>query len=356
MNKCYYAFLVAVAANSVVCGEDRVTTVTVPDSEETVIAKADTTGKIHVLYHAGHQPMYVSTRDEGRTFSDPLPLVDSSAEHEGLEYHIWDLAVDTGGIVHVALGNNAWKLKRPKHEWGLFYTRLLPGAHSFEDLRNVNGKPSEGFSLAVGRNGKVTACWMADKLFANVSNNHGQTFAAAVEIDSDLDPCNCCTTSSVYAADGRLAVLYREETNNERDMYLALWDQETQEVSRTRVSTTPWKVDACPMSYYQIAQTRSGFTAVWPTKGRVHFARLNTSGRPVSPVEITTPGTTDTRTSMAAINADDGALVVWKKQGHLSWQFYDNAGQPTDLQGTGPSPGKGSAGVLSAKGQFILFL
>ena len=32
-------------------------------------------------------------------------------------------------------------------------------------------------------------------------------------------------SSVAYGADGRLALLYREETNDERDMHLVLWDQ-----------------------------------------------------------------------------------------------------------------------------------
>ena len=80
-------------------------------------------------------------------------------------------------------------------------------------------------SLAADDKGNVTACWLSDKLYANVSRDNGETFGPNVEIDPRFNPCNCCTTSAAYGEDGRLAVLYREETNNERDMYLVLWDQ-----------------------------------------------------------------------------------------------------------------------------------
>ena len=172
----------------------------------------------------------------------------------------------TDGAVHVALGNNAWKLKLPHEQWGYFYTRMLPGEKSFSPLRNINHKPSEGFSLAMNDKGLVTAVWMADKLYANVSEDGGKTFAATVEIDPVLNPCNCCTTSSTYGADGRLAILYREETNDERDMYLALWDQANHQVTKTRISTTPWKIDSCPMTYYSVVPSGEGYLAAWPTK------------------------------------------------------------------------------------------
>lgn len=146
---------------TIASAEERVTTVAVPGSTETVIAKSDSKGTIHVLYHDGLHPRYVSTMDSGQTFSTPRALVNREMEKHGLEYHVWDMAVESQGRVHVALGNNAWQLKLPQDEWGLFYTRLDPHTATFEKLRNINQKPSEGFSLAANDKGQVTACWMA---------------------------------------------------------------------------------------------------------------------------------------------------------------------------------------------------
>ena len=86
------------------------------------------------------------------------------------------MAVGKGGRVHVAMGTNAWKLKLPQEEWGFFYASLDPGASAFSPVRNINKKPSEGFSLAADDKGNVTACWLSDKLYANVSHDNGETF------------------------------------------------------------------------------------------------------------------------------------------------------------------------------------
>ncbi len=133
-----------------------------------------------------------------------------------------------------------------------FYARLDVGAGAFSPLRNINRKPSEGFSLVADNNGKVTACWLSGKLYANVSHDSGETFEPIIEIKRQFDPCNCCTTSACYGEDGKLAVLYREETNNERDMYLVLWDQDRGEMTRKSLDRTPWKFDACPMTCYTV--------------------------------------------------------------------------------------------------------
>ncbi len=353
----FLAFLALVISHHAIqAAAVSVTTVSVPMGGQAMAARTDAMGTIHLVFDSPDGPHYVSSGDNGQTFSEPIALVDSASKKPGLEFITWDMAVTANGAVHVVLGNNAWKLKLPRDEWGVFYTRRLPAMPSFAPLRNINRKPSEGFSLAVAEEGTVTAVWMADKLFANVSHDEGETFAAAVEVDPVLNPCNCCTTSSVYGADGRLAILYREETNNERDMYLALWDQKKNAVTKTRVSTTPWKVDACPMTYYTVTRDGDGYLAAWPTKGQIYFARLDGNGSAVSPKEIKTPGMNGMRTGIQVMGLAGGwSLVAWKKDSQLGWQLYDDQGQPSGPSGSAMSAGSGVAGVLAQNGSVVLF-
>ena len=352
----FAALTTALSGEGLQAADVKITTVPIPLDGQAMAARTDSTGTIHLVFDTSEGPHYVSSSDNGQTFGKPIGLVDPASQKPGLEFITWDIAVTDEGAVHVLLGNNAWKLKLPKEEWGCFYTRRLPEETAFTPLRNVNRKPSEGFSLAVGAHGMVTAVWMADKLFANVSLDGGDTFAPAVEISPELNPCNCCTTSSVYGADGRLAILYREETDNDRDMYLALWDQNTNEVLKTRVSTTPWKIDACPMTYYSVARNGNGFLAAWPTKGQIYFAPLDFNGVPMNPREIKTPGLSGMRTGIFALAMPDGgSLVAWKKDDQLGWQLYDDLGRPSGPPDSAESAGAGAAGVLAKNGEVILF-
>jgi hypothetical protein len=233
-------FFVSLSAKA----QEHVTTIPCPEGgQQPAAARTDADGTIHLVYGTGDGPRYAKSTDNGKKFSAAIPIVDRESRQPGLEFDIWDLAIGKGSQVHVALGTNAWKLKLPEEEWGFYCATLQPGAKEFLPVRNINRKPSEGFSLAADNRGRVTACWLCDKLFANVSRDNGKTFAPFAEINKSYDPCNCCTTSSVFGADGKLAILYREETNNERDMFLVLWDQEKNESSRTRLSTTLWKTD-----------------------------------------------------------------------------------------------------------------
>ena len=339
-------------------GEDinRVTVLPVPDRGKPLVAKADAAGTIHLLYNSEDGPRYAKSADKGKTFSPAISVVDEGSRKPGLEFHGWDMAVGKEGRIHVAMGTNGWQLGLPESEWAFHYASLEPGAKAFAPVRNINNKPSEGFSLAADDKGNVTACWLSGKLYANVSNDDGKTFAPAVEIDPTYDPCDCCTTSAEYAADGKLAVLYREETKDERDMYMVLWDQTQGKVSRTRVSTTLWKIKACPMSYYTLSRTQSGLVAVWPTEQQIYFARLDHRGTLLPPVEIGTPGKAGHRTGMLALSAPDGStLVAWTKDHQLGWQFYDAKGQASESAGSATSSGDGVAGVVTKDDHFILF-
>lgn len=346
--------LIIVISAGYVAAAGKVTTVPVPAGGKAMAAKVDAKGTIHVVFDTQGGPHYVSSSDNGKKWSNPIGLVDRESRKPGLEFITWDMAIGADGSVHVALGNNAWKLKLPKDEWGYFYARLLPGAKTFEPLKNINHRPSEGFSIAVSDTGTVAAVWMAGTLFANISNDGGASFGPTIEIDSLANPCNCCTTSATFAADGRVAILYREETNNDRDIYLAHWDVASGKVTKTRVSATPWKIESCPMTYYTVTRSGDGYVAAWPTKNEVFFTRIKADGTPGK--EIKTPGSAGMRSGVIAVPGPDGkTLVAWKKENELGWQVYDELGRPVGSPGSVQSAGSGAAVVVNKSGDFVLF-
>ena len=336
---------------------NQVTVVRVPSGGQTLVARLSGDGTIHLLLDSSEGPLYLNSQDGGLTFSKSIAVVHAAAQKPGLKFRGSDLAVGRDGRVFVAMSNNAWKLKLPQEEWGLYFASLAPGARAFSPLRNLNHKPSEGFALAADERGTVTATLLCDKLFVMVSRDDGEIFSASAELNPSWDPCNCCTTSAAYGADGRLAILYREETNNERDMFVVLWDQRGEaKPLRNRISVTPWKIAACPMTYFTINRADLGYVAAWPTKGQVYFARLDKNGRVLPPGEIRTPGTSGMRNSLLALSAPDGgSLIAWKSQDVLGWQLYDAKGQVKGDPGSVESFGSGATGVVSRDGKYLLF-
>ena len=150
-------------------------------------------------------------------------------------------------------------------------------------------------------------------------------------------------------------MLYREETNNERDMHVVVLAKDGSQ-SRTRISSTLWKVNGCPMTYFALSTTKEGYIAAWPTKGEIYFARLDRTGKVLPPGEIKTAGRSGMRSGVMALSASDGTtLIAWRHQEELGWQIYDLEGRPQGPPGSIKSLGKGAAGVVEENGRFILF-
>jgi len=327
----------------------------VPNGGEAAEAQRTPDGALHLLYDSGDIPYYVKSVDGGRSFSTPIPVVNADARKRGLIFSGAALAVSPAGAVYVAMMTNNWQVKLPSVPEGFVYATLSPRAKAFSAVRSLNDKPSEGFSLATDADGAVAATWLSGKLFANFSQDGGRTFTSYAELNPSYDPCDCCTTRAVYGKGGTLAVLYREETNNERGMYVVLLSKDGRQ-SRTRISSTPWRINGCPMTYYSISATDDGYVAAWPTKGEIYFTRLDRSGRTLPPGEVKTPGRSSMRSGILALGAHDGTtLVAWNHAQELGWQLYDGTGHPSGATGSTRTNGKGAAGVVDNYGNFILF-
>jgi hypothetical protein len=352
-----FAVVIGTIAAAEIGEGKRVFVIQTPNGGEPAEARIGSDGTIHLIYNSPSEriPYYVKSTNHGETFSSPIAVVDKSSRKPGLTFSAAAMAVGQRGAVYVAMMTDNWKLKLPGVPEGMVLAELSPGAHEFAPVRSLNGKPSEGFSLAADENSNVAATWLAGKLYANFSHDGGRTFTANAEINSAWNPCDCCTTRAAYNQHGDLAILYREETNDERDIYVAILKKDGRQV-RNRVSSTLWKINACPMTYYSLAATRDGYVAAWPTRGEIYFARLDSDGKVKSPGEIKTPGRTGMRTGVVALGAPDGtSLVAWKHQDLLHWQLYDSAGRPEEAPESVSSAGKGAAGVLDQNGKFILF-
>lgn len=340
-----------------------VVVVATPEDGHPTRALLDADGRIHLLFATPSGPRYsrssvVTNSDSVPEFAASIPVVAVDPARPDLEYSDGDMALGRDGRVLVTMMTNAWKLKLPQEDWGYHLAERAPGAASFAPVRNVNHRPSEGFSIAADGDGRVVAVWLADRLLGNVSGDDGQTFGPTVEIDRSFNPCNCCTTVTVPCGDGRFAVLYREETGNERDMHIAFWNPATRESSRQRISTTPWRISTCPMTYYDLRPAPGGFVAAWPNGDdyTVHFARLDGDGQLLPPGEVETPGRSWHRHGVAAVPAPDrSTLVVWNKDGRIGWQRYDPQAQPVGATGSAATSGKGVAAVALPDNLFVVF-
>lgn len=338
--------------------EPQVQVTPVPGLTQLVKARRTTDGVIHVVADGPGGPRYGRSLDDGVTFGPAQPVVVAADLPAGLEFSAEDLAVGPDGRVHVVLSSNGWKLKRPQEEWGFYYAQLAPGDAVFTRLQNLNGRPSEGFSLTAGPNGLVVASFLSGRLFTQISTNGGTTFGPSTELNPTWNPCDCCTTALATGPDGKVALLYREETDNFRDPHVAVWEAGRPVAPRrTRLGQARWHLAGCPMTYFSLEATSSGYVAAWPTEGRVSFARLDAGGAMTPTGEVMTPGKTGMRQRVLALASPTGdILIAWTEAGSLRWQAYDSAGQARGATGQVPATGKHAVGVALPDGQFRLFL
>src|SRR5262245_35004387 len=90
-----------------ICSAGDVSVIAAPGGGTPVMARCDAAGTIHLLCDAKGKPYYVRSVDGGKTFGQPLAVVDQKAQKPGLEFIVWDMAVAKDGTVHAALGTNA---------------------------------------------------------------------------------------------------------------------------------------------------------------------------------------------------------------------------------------------------------
>jgi hypothetical protein len=350
-----WALIASAASASTVGTTQSVSVEHVPQGGEPIAAQLGPDGTIHLLYNFGDIPYYAKSSDGGAHFTTSLPVVNDEARKQGLKFDAWSVAVGKAGAVYVAMSTNNWHVKLSNVPTGFVYATLSPEANAFTAVRSLNEKPSEGFSIAADGQGRVAATWLSNKLYANFSTDDGHTFTPNAELNASYDPCNCCTTRSVYSANGDLAILYREKSNDDRDMYLVIQDK-SGHLTRSRISSTPWHMNACPMTYYALTSTKDGYLAAWPTKGDIYFARIDRKGTVLSPGEVKTPGRSGMRTGLVALSGAEGStLIAWKREGELNWQLYNAQGVAQGAVQSVPSSGKGAAGVTDQNGKFILF-
>ena len=120
---------------------DRVKTLRVPDGGEAVEPKFTPDGTIHLLYDLNDAPYYVRSKDDGATFSSPIPVVGKEFRKPGLAYTGTAMAVGKGGRVYVAMTTNNWKARLQDVPDGLLYSTLAVGAKAFTPLRSLNQRP-----------------------------------------------------------------------------------------------------------------------------------------------------------------------------------------------------------------------
>jgi hypothetical protein len=343
-------FVALLVANQVDIAAKSIRLVHTPNGGEVPDTEVDANGAIHVAFVKGEDAYYAKSDDGGKSFSKPLRINSvPGTVHPANMFRGPDLALGQNGRVHVIWYVNAYQRKRPHDEWGVFYSHLDPGQPAFAQELNLNHKPSDNYSLAADDRGHVAVVWMAGKLFLTESLDSGASFRTR-DI-SIADPCECCASRASFSNDGRLMIAYREKAENVRDMHLITRLGTDGDFQSQRLSSTSWRINACPMTGTFLSNQAAQTVAAWETMGSVYYARFGAGNKTPKEIKVASRG----KWPVALLSADGAVLVSWKTGSTLSWQKFDPNDNLDGAVESAPSPrAHRHAGVVSQDGTFVL--
>jgi hypothetical protein len=145
-------------------------------------------------------------------------------------------------------------------------------------LNDVPGSAREGMhALASDATGLVVAAWLdlrhkGTRIRAAVSKDHGATWESDTLVYESPSGtvCQCCHPSVAIAADGTVAVMFRNSVDGNRDMYVAI----SKDAGRTFAAARKqgmgsWRLEACPTDGGDLEWTGDRTASIWRREGEV---------------------------------------------------------------------------------------
>ncbi len=240
----------------------------------------DSKGRIYVAFGVGNTVRCARSEDEGRTFAaSTVGAVGalSLGMRRGPR-----IAVAGDSVVVSAIGGREGKGR----DGDLLSWRSSDGGATWTGSTRVNTVESssrEGLhAMAGGPDGSVFCAWLdlrngRTEIFGARSRDAGATWESdhLVYRSPEKSVCECCHPSVAYGPDGSLGVMWRNNIQGSRDLYLArsLDGGETFKPAE-KLGQGTWRLSACPMDGGALAIGPGGLVeSVWMREGAVFEAR-----------------------------------------------------------------------------------
>ena len=307
------------------CALARAGAIEVADGKEPQLA---TNGARACLVFGRDDAIYVASSADGGTSFDPPALV---AHLDKLMLGMRRgprVAVAADAIVVTAIG---------ARDGDLLAWRSTDAGKTWSGPARINDEPRaarEGLHhLASDGDRKLYAVWLDlrtghTRVEGALSRDAGLTWEANELIYESPDGhvCECCQPSAAFLPDGRVAVMFRNYLDGNRDMYLARFTpgQADRGAQATKVGTPTWRLNACPMDggALSVDPKTGDLTAVWRSDQTLYLTR-GTDQRELG------------HGMQAWVSGDDD---VWTEArvGKLLWQHAGQ--QPTVLNESASDP------------------
>jgi len=303
----------------------------VPGVQQPQVA-VNNAGHIFVAFGANENIFVCKSVDSGRTYSGPRKIGQASRLALGMRRGP-RIVTHGDSVIVSAIGHDsgnlmAWRSGDGGETW-----------HGPADVNDQARSAREGLhDMAVGTDGLVFCSWLdlrsgSTQVFGASSQDGGKSWSKnrLVYASPSGTVCECCHPSVAISNDGVVFVMWRNELDGNRDMYLA----RSQNGGRTfdladKLGVGSWKLKACPMDGGDLAIGSGGSPiTVWRRDRQVYATgqrapRESLLGQGEQPVVTT---------------ADDGTYVVWltRRRGDLL-HFAPNTKTPTRLARNASDP------------------
>jgi len=223
--------------------------------------------------------VYVATSaDRGTTFGQPIVLPGNGRLSLGMRRGPRIAMTSRALIVAAVVGQ-----KGGGADGDLLIWRSADGGNRWagpEVLNDVPGAAREGMHALASNptTGLVVAAWLdlrqkGTRIYAAVSKDHGATWAPDVLVYESPSGtvCQCCHPSVAIAADGTIAVMFRNSLDGNRDMYVTI----SKDAGRTfaagrKQGSGSWQLEACPMDGGNLDWTDGRPASVWRREGELY--------------------------------------------------------------------------------------
>ena len=271
-------------------------------------AAVDAQGTIWLTYARDNTIWLRSSADGGEIFGPEQSVAQVKAMDVGMRRGPRIAAVDGALLVTCIAGEQA-----RGRDGDLLLWRSTDDGKSWSEPRQLNsvkGAAREGLQATAAAGKYVAVVWldMRDKgttLYGSFSHDGGKTFTPDRMLYSSPDGtiCECCAPQAAVNERGRVAVLFRNALDGNRDMYLMKSTDGGSSFSPARQQGEGhWLIHACPMDGGAVAILGDEVVMVWRRESRQFITR--------EPFDDSTPEPTK---ETAAGEGENAAIIATRR-------------------------------------------
>jgi BNR repeat-like domain len=245
-------------------------------------AAVDARGRVFVVYATPSLVSISVSSDLGATFGEPVAVGRIGKMAVGMRRGP-RVAATPSAVIVSAIGG----VVGDGHDGDLVAWRSTTSGVSWLAPVRVStypGSAREGLhAMCAGPNGELACAWLdvrsgKTEIYAAASSDEGASFAPEelVYHSPEGSVCECCHPSVAVDAHGALYVMFRNQLDGARDMYITESKDHGKTFSKAhKLGTGTWKLAACPMDGGALAIAPAGHVmSIWRREQDVYSADI----------------------------------------------------------------------------------